>query len=72
MQVNVTHPLTFKLNSLINDETAFKNLLMLMYKVACVQCGYCLNDPVGFSDMVIEALLSVGESKKKVVEEEVQ
>lgn len=69
VQINVSHPLTFKLNSLVNDDSAFTKLLNLLFRVACVQCGYSLDDPVGFADMVIDTLLS-GKEENKVVEEE--
>lgn len=70
LQINVSHPLTFKLNNKIDDEQAFGSLLSLLFKVACVQCGYSLEDPVGFSDLIVDALLNVEGKSEKVVEEE--
>lgn len=75
LQVNVSHPITFKLNSLIDSEQEFKNLISLLFKVTCVQCGYNLDDPVGFSDMVISALVNKKDEldnkvSEKVVDEE--
>ncbi|ELQ73866.1 Molecular chaperone (HSP90 family), partial [Trachipleistophora hominis] len=68
LQVNVTHPLTLKLNSVMSDATVFAKLLNLLFKVACLQCGYALDDPVGFADMVSDVLMS--DRVEKVVEEE--
>lgn len=71
VQVNVSHPLTFKLNSLISDDDAFSKLCHLLFKTACVQCGYSLEDPVGYADTVMDTLLNVKEEKRVVEEEEV-
>ncbi|KRH93113.1 Molecular chaperone (HSP90 family), partial [Pseudoloma neurophilia] len=75
LYVNVTHPLTFKLNNLLNDDQKFRELLTVCMRVACLQCGYNLDDPVMFSEQVISLLTddSVGENENndKVVEEKV-
>lgn len=57
LHVNPSHPVTLKLNALLEDEAEFKKNLDLVYKAALLSCGYELEDNAAFSDLLIDMII---------------